>query len=96
MLANTEALHDKINDLSNRVRQLEDALAQSHALNSHHPHHLLSDELLQIKRPLERERLDAPLAIKEEKPEANDTIRAMGSLYVARPRLHSQLLTESS
>lgn len=81
MLANTEALHDKISQLSTRVRQLEDALQQSHRLNSPQPHPLLSDELLQIKRPLERERVDSTI-IKDEKPEPNDTIEAMGSLYV--------------
>jgi hypothetical protein len=43
---------------------------------------LLSDELLQIKRPLERERMDMLPAVKEEKPEANDTIDSIGSLYV--------------
>jgi hypothetical protein len=79
VLANTESLHEKINQLSNRVRQLEDALAQSHALNSNFSHPLLSEELLQIKRPLERERVDIPPA-KEEKPEINDNIDSLGSL----------------
>lgn len=79
VLANTESLHEKINQLSNRVRQLEDALAQSHSLNSNFPHPLLSEELLQIKRPLERERVDIPPA-KEEKPEINDNIDSLGSL----------------
>jgi hypothetical protein len=83
VLANTEALHDKINELSNRVRHLEDALARSHAANSTYPHPLLTEELLQIKRPLERERMDISPAIKEEKPEANDNIDSIGSLYVA-------------
>ncbi|EEB94951.1 hypothetical protein MPER_06158, partial [Moniliophthora perniciosa FA553] len=79
VLANTEVLHDKITELATRVRTLEDALAQSHSINSLHPHPLLSEELLQIKRPLERERLDHP-ATKEEKQENSDTIDAMGSL----------------
>jgi Mg2+ and Co2+ transporter CorA len=79
VLANTEALHDKINQLATRVRQLEDALQESHENNSHIPHPLLSDELLQIKRPLERERFDLPL-VKEEKQEPGDTIDAIGSL----------------
>ncbi|KAI0272646.1 fungal-specific transcription factor domain-containing protein [Gloeopeniophorella convolvens] len=55
ILANTEVLHDKIGTLSNRVRQLEDALSESHRFHSSDRHPLLSDELLQIKRPLERE-----------------------------------------
>ncbi|KAF9460500.1 fungal-specific transcription factor domain-containing protein [Collybia nuda] len=83
VLANTESLHEKINQLSNRVRQLEDALAQSHAVNSNFPHPLLSDELLQIKRPLERERVDVPLT-KEEKPEINDNIDSLGSLSISQ------------
>lgn len=84
VLANTEALHDKINELSNRVRHLEDALALSHAANSTYPHPLLTEELLQIKRPLERERMDIPHAIKEEKTESGDNIDSIGSLYVPR------------
>ncbi|KAK7056210.1 hypothetical protein VNI00_002762 [Paramarasmius palmivorus] len=79
VLANTEVLHDKITELASRVRTLEDALADSHSMTSLHTHPLLSDELLQIKRPLERERLDHP-SIKEEKQENGDTIDAMGSL----------------
>lgn len=83
VLANTEALHDKINELSNRVRHLEDALAQSHAQNSTYPHPLLAEELLQIKRPLERERMDVSPAVKEEESETNDTIDSIGSLSIS-------------
>lgn len=79
MLANTEDLHDKISQLATRVRQLEDALAHSHGMSSLHPHPLLSEELLQIKRPLERERMDV-VQLKEKKADPNDTIDAMGSL----------------
>ena len=78
VLANTEALHEKINLLANRVRHLEDGLAEAHSLNSHHPHPLLRDDLLQIKRPLERERLDVPPT--EEKPDIGDSIDSLGSL----------------
>lgn len=79
VLANTEALHDKINDLATRVRHLEDALATSHALTSTQVHPLLSEDLLRIKHPLERERSDgAP--IKEEKIESSEAIDALGSL----------------
>ncbi|KAH9479634.1 putative transcriptional regulatory protein C1F7.11c [Psilocybe cubensis] len=81
VLANTEALHEKITVLANRVRQLEDGLAQSHAATSHTPHPLLSEELLQIKRPLERERLDVPQV--EEKPETEDNIDSLGSLSIS-------------
>ncbi|KAJ3827826.1 fungal-specific transcription factor domain-containing protein [Lentinula raphanica] len=82
VLANTEDLHDKISQLATRVRQLEDALAHSHRISSSQPHPLLSDELLQIKRPLERERTDGT-PTKEKKPDTNDTIDAMGSLSIS-------------
>ena len=78
VLANTEALHEKINLLANRVRHLEDGLAEAHSLTSHHPHPLLREDLLQIKRPLERERLDVPPV--EEKPDIGDSIDSLGSL----------------
>ena len=74
-------MHDKINELANRVRQLEDALHASHSLNSSELHPLLSEDLLQIKRPLERERVDQT-PIKEEWTEGTDEIDAMGSLSV--------------
>lgn len=79
VLANTEVLHDKIGELATRVRQLEDGLAQSHALHSLQPHPLLAQELLNIKRPLERNAPPAP-----EKPEAqNEVVDAMGSLSIS-------------
>ncbi|KIL65536.1 hypothetical protein M378DRAFT_10667 [Amanita muscaria Koide BX008] len=80
VLANTEALHDKINELANRVRQLEDALQTSHALNSSEIHTLLTPELLQIKRPLERDKVEQTQA-KEERSE--DALDAMGSLLIS-------------
>ena len=79
MLANTETLHEKINELANRVRSLEDALAQSHSLNSNDVHPLLSDDLLQIKRPLERERGDSSQS-KDETSSSGETIDSLGSL----------------
>lgn len=54
VLANTEFLHEKINALSSRVRQLEDALEQSHANLSTEPHPLLTSELRALKRPIEK------------------------------------------
>lgn len=54
VLANTEFLHEKINALSSRVRQLEDALEQSHATISTELHPLLTAELRALKRPIER------------------------------------------
>ncbi|TFK74898.1 hypothetical protein BDN72DRAFT_758817 [Pluteus cervinus] len=82
VLANTEVLHDKISQLASRIRQLEDALGKSHSLNSPHPHPLLSDDLLRIKHPLERERADGT-AQKEEKTDAPESIDALGSLSIS-------------
>ncbi|KAJ7453953.1 fungal-specific transcription factor domain-containing protein [Mycena galericulata] len=82
VLANTEVLHDKIGELSNRVRQLEDGLAQSHSLHSLQPHPLLAPDLLNIKRPLERERLDA-LPKQEQVDGQNEGVDAMGSLSIS-------------
>jgi hypothetical protein len=73
-------LHDKIGILSNRVRQLEDALAEAYSVYSNERHPLLSDELLQLKRPLEREsRNEVPSPPEAEAAEAID---AVGSLSV--------------
>ena len=67
-------MHEKIAELSHRVRSLEDALSVAH--NSEGKHPLLSDELLKIKNPLEREVvLEQPRQQEEE-----DVIDAVGSL----------------
>ena len=78
VLANTEVLHDKISVLANRVRQLEDALHEAHVERSSEPHPLLTPELLQLKRPLERETSDP---VKEPEVDAAEVIDAVGSLY---------------
>ena len=78
VLANTEVLHDKISVLANRVRQLEDALQEAHSDRSSDLHPLLTAELLQIKRPLERETSDT---IKEPEVDAAEAIDLVGSLY---------------
>lgn len=49
MLADTEQLHRKIAEMSERIRQLEDALAIFQAGISTERHPLLRDELLTIK-----------------------------------------------
>jgi hypothetical protein len=90
VLANTEVLHEKIQALSNRVRELEDALAEAHAYRTTESHPLLSHELMQIKRPLERE---APESTKENDVETAEAIDAVGSLYARIPFVaHSHLL----
>ncbi|OCH93710.1 hypothetical protein OBBRIDRAFT_790061 [Obba rivulosa] len=80
VLANTEELHDKITQLASRVRQLEDALQNAHGQLSNDPHPLLSEDLLQIKRPLERESPEE--ALKEPDPETAEAIDAVGSLSI--------------
>lgn len=53
VLADTEKLHDKINTMSDRIRQLEDALSLLQSTISHEQHPLLQKDLLQIKSILE-------------------------------------------
>ena len=55
MLASTQELHEKISELCQRVRELEDALRASHAQLADGLHPLLTEELLKIKAPLERQ-----------------------------------------
>ncbi|OCH91033.1 hypothetical protein OBBRIDRAFT_792742 [Obba rivulosa] len=54
VLASTQELHEKIAQLSARVRELEDALRTSHANQASETHPLLADELLMIKAPIQR------------------------------------------
>lgn len=51
VLSNTTELHAKIEQLSNRTRELEDALAKLHSGTSDEPHPLLRQELLMLKLP---------------------------------------------
>ena len=76
VLANTESLHEKIGELSLRVRSLEDALRVGDGGFNNEAHPLLSDELLKIKNPLEREVIAQP----QRPPEEEDTLDAVGSL----------------
>ena len=78
VLANTEALHEKIQTLANRVRELEDALEVAHGHINSDAHPLLSHELRQIKRPLERE---APESPKDAEVDTAEAIDQVGSLY---------------
>jgi hypothetical protein len=53
VLADTEKLHQKINVMSDRIRQLENALSILHSDLTREPHPLLTKELLQIKSIIE-------------------------------------------
>ncbi|KAF9072338.1 fungal-specific transcription factor domain-containing protein [Rhodocollybia butyracea] len=55
VLADTNELQGKIEELASRAKVLEEALAKSHSLVSPQPHPLLSDDLLQITRPIKEE-----------------------------------------
>ncbi|KAH8832428.1 hypothetical protein DL96DRAFT_1767440 [Flagelloscypha sp. PMI_526] len=92
VLADTEDLHDKIHELSARIRTLEDALALSHALHSNQPHPLLSETLRQIKRPLEREIPKSSVPSGEVNNTTEEATTAMGSLTIhdaGRSTFHS-------
>jgi hypothetical protein len=75
--ANAELLQEKIGELSNRVRQLEDALSQSHSSHSKDPHPLLKAELLMINQPLRKEKPTGSST------EEESLLKSIGSLYVA-------------
>ncbi|EGN98052.1 hypothetical protein SERLA73DRAFT_169135 [Serpula lacrymans var. lacrymans S7.3] len=53
ILANTEQLHDKIITMSDRIRQLEDALESLQSQLAPDPHPLLHPDFLKIKNSLE-------------------------------------------
>ncbi|KAG9224386.1 hypothetical protein CCMSSC00406_0007840 [Pleurotus cornucopiae] len=59
ILADTQQLHRKISEMSNRIRALEDALAIMHGTTSSERHPLLSDDLLKIKFGAEALRSDS-------------------------------------
>lgn len=52
-MADTEKLHQKIAQMSDRIRQLEDALAILHSTHSNDAHPLLHRDLLKIKSSIE-------------------------------------------
>ncbi|KAI6001034.1 fungal-specific transcription factor domain-containing protein [Pisolithus orientalis] len=85
VLASTTELHDKISELCNRVRQLEDALRISHSMVSGDRHPLLSEELLQIKAPLQREPPSLRNVSKNEvkrEDQNSEVVDAFGSLSI--------------
>ncbi|KIY49731.1 hypothetical protein FISHEDRAFT_7362, partial [Fistulina hepatica ATCC 64428] len=83
VLADTEKLHQKIAQMSDRIRQLEDALAIAQSTISKDPHPLLKRELLKIKSSLELHsaievgELESSLDAKEETDEALDAFGFM-------------------
>ena len=86
VLASTTELHEKISQLANRVRDLEDSLRSSHSQITTDPHPLLTEELLRIKAPLQREpsgsRTSPTQSFKEEEQNP-DVVDAFGSLSIS-------------
>lgn len=81
MLASTQDLHEKILELSNRVRELEDGLRVSHAQNSTASHPLLAEDLLRIKAPIQREGLIVGANGSDE--QGGDVVDSFGSLSIS-------------
>jgi hypothetical protein len=86
VLASTTELHEKISQLANRVRDLEDSLRSTHSQITDEPHPLLGEELLRIKAPLQREpsgsRASSGQSVKEEEDNP-DMVDAFGSLSIS-------------
>lgn len=84
VLASTQELHEKITELCSRVRDLEDALRASHSQNSTEPHPLLTDALLLVKAPLQRESPPRNLTTINQQEEENnpDVIDSFGTLAI--------------
>ncbi|TRM66904.1 fungal-specific transcription factor domain-containing protein [Schizophyllum amplum] len=66
VLADTEKLHHKIAQMSDRIRQLEDALALLQSTMTHEPHPLLGREFMRIKSSI-----DLHSAVDDEENEGN-------------------------
>ena len=82
MLASTQDLHEKIHELSSRVRELEDGLRASHSQHSNETHPLLSEDLLRIKAPLQRENLSSA-ANGNSDEQGGDVVDSFGSLSIS-------------
>ena len=86
VLASTQELHEKISELSGRVRELEDALRAAYSQLTDEKHPLLTEELLRIKAPLQRETSSAtngdPSGNKDE--HNPDVVDSFGSLSISQ------------
>ena len=84
VLASTQELHEKITELCTRTRDLEDALRTVYAKNSNDPHPLLSEELLNVKAPLQRDAPPRnPTTVNQQEEENNpDVIDNFGTLAI--------------
>jgi hypothetical protein len=85
VLADTEKLHQKIADMSDRIRQLEDALAILQSTLTLEPHPLLHRDLLKIKSSIElHSAVDADSKAPKEQEDSEDTqyIDSFGTLAI--------------
>ncbi|EIN14557.1 hypothetical protein PUNSTDRAFT_30245, partial [Punctularia strigosozonata HHB-11173 SS5] len=87
VLADTDRLHKKMADMSERIRQLEDALSIAQSSLSHEPHPLLSADKMKIKSNLEmhaavNEDNDAGFGPNGQNESDTDYIDAFGTLAV--------------
>ena len=86
VLASTQELHEKISELATRVRELEDALRSSHSHLTSEQHPLLTEELLKIKAPLQRDishtKTQNSVVIKEEETNP-DIVDSFGTLSIS-------------
>lgn len=87
VLANTEELHVKIMQMSERIRQLENALSAS--TGGPGPHPLLREDLLLVKVPIEfRNESNSPLqdllpnSVEKEKDPMPTLLDAFGTLKI--------------
>ncbi|KAI0260057.1 hypothetical protein BC834DRAFT_1013816 [Gloeopeniophorella convolvens] len=82
VLADTDRLHNKITDMSDRIRQLEDALAVSHFSISRDPHPLLQRDLLKIKSIIDLHSAAAQKGDSEgaDERDASQTLDVFGTL----------------
>ncbi|KAG6829978.1 hypothetical protein H0H92_002783 [Tricholoma furcatifolium] len=82
----TEKLHQKIAAMSDRIRQLEDALAILQSTHTQEPHPLLQRDQLKIKSIIELhaagETEDGPVQLKTEPTEESQTIELFGTLAI--------------
>lgn len=79
VLADTEQLHRTIAEMSQRIRQLEDALAVLQSSISSGPHSLLRDDLLSIKYGTQKPPSKEP-EISDDVPA--ETVDAFGTLTI--------------
>lgn len=88
LLSDTAQLHRKLSEMSQRIRQLEDALEISHSSNSTSSatasHPLLREELLAIKRGIDVNALNASHHKHDrDDPQTEDELEALGTLSIS-------------